>query len=150
MIVCNLIANAYVVFLSLSVICYKTEVNTMAKILNPINDFVFQKIFGALENKDLLIALLNAILGLPSDKLIEDLTVINSAHLHKDSFEDKTGILDVRAKTANSKIVNIEVQLKNQYNMEKRTLFYWSRLFAEQLKKGHYDQYFGFGIFANQ
>ena len=109
----------------------------MAKILNPINDFVFQKIFGTLENKDLLIALLNAILQLPPDKLIEDLTVINSAHLDKDNFEDKTGILDVRAKTANGTIVNVEVQLKNQYNMERRTLFYWSRLFAEQLKKGH-------------
>lgn len=45
--------------------------------------------------------------------------------------------IDVRAKIANSGIVNIEVQLKNQYNMEKRTLFYWSKIFAEQLKKGH-------------
>lgn len=34
----------------------------MAKTLSPKNDFVFQKLFGTEENKDLLIALLNAML----------------------------------------------------------------------------------------
>lgn len=113
------------------------EVNTMPKRLSPINDFVFQKIFGTVENKDLLIALLNAILQLPPNKLIKDLTVISGARLDKDRLEDKTGIVDVRAETSNGTIVNIEVQLANQYNMEKRTLFYWSRLFSGQLEKGH-------------
>lgn len=109
----------------------------MTKKLSPINDFVFQKMFGTPENKDLLIALLNAILQLPTGKLLKDLTVLSGARLDKDSFEDKTGILDVRAETANGTIINIEIQLANQYNMEKRTLFYWSKLFTEQLKKGH-------------
>jgi len=81
----------------------------MVKILNPINDFVFQKMFGTAENKDLLIALLNAILGLPSDKLLKDVTVISGARLDKDLFEDKTGILDVRATSANGTIINVEV-----------------------------------------
>lgn len=109
----------------------------MTKILSPLNDFVFQKMFGSLENKDLLIALLNAILQLPPNKLIKDLTVISGARLDKERFEDKTGILDVRAETANGTIINVEVQLANQYNMEKRTLFYWSKLFSGQLEKGH-------------
>ena len=109
----------------------------MAKTLSPSNDFVFQKLFGTEENKDLLIALLNAILQLPEDKRLTDVTVIGGARLDKDRFEDKTGILDVRATTAKGTIINIEVQLANQYNMEKRTLFYWSRLFAGQLEKGH-------------
>jgi len=113
------------------------EVNAMPKRLSPINDFVFQKIFGTVENKDLLIALLNAILQLPANKLIKDLTVISGARLDKDRLEDKTGIVDVRAETSNGTIINIEVQLANQYNMEKRTLFYWSRLFSGQLEKGH-------------
>ncbi len=109
----------------------------MTKILSPLNDFVFQKMFGIAENKELLIALLNAILQLPPNQLIKDLTVISGARLDKERFEDKTGILDVRAETANGTIVNVEVQLANQYNMEKRTLFYWSRLFSGQLEKGH-------------
>ena len=108
----------------------------MTKKLSPKNDFVFQKLFGTEENKDLLIALLNAILQLPPDKILTDLTVIGGARLDRERYEEKTGILDVRAKTAQGIIINIEVQLANQYNMEKRTLFYWSRLFAGQLEKG--------------
>ncbi len=108
----------------------------MNKRLSPKNDFVFQKIFGTEENKDLLLALLNAILHLPPAKILTDLTVISGARLDRERLEDKTGILDVRAQTSDGSIVNIEVQLANQYNMEKRTLFYWSRLFAGQQEKG--------------
>lgn len=32
--------------------------------------------------------------------------------------------------------IAIEVQLVNQCNMDKRTLFYWSKIFTEQLKAG--------------
>ncbi len=42
----------------------------MIKKLSPKNDFVFQILFGTEENKDLLIALLNAILQLPQDKML--------------------------------------------------------------------------------
>ena len=113
------------------------EVDEMSKMLRPTNDFVFQKLFGTTENKDLLMALLNAILQLPPEKLLKNVTVISGARLDAERLEDKTGILDVRAETNNGTIINIEVQLANQYNMEKRTLFYWSRLFAGQLEKGH-------------
>jgi len=66
---------------------------------NPLNDFVFKKIFGSNENKDLLISLLNAILD-PSDrdKLI-DLEVVEENQLTKDMIYEKTGRLDVKAKT---------------------------------------------------
>ena len=37
---------------------------------NPLNDFVFKKIFGEKENKDLLISLLNSILCLLHNKSI--------------------------------------------------------------------------------
>lgn len=109
----------------------------MVKKLRPINDFIFQKLFGTEENKDLLIALLNAILRLTKNDMLTDVTVIGGARLDKERFEDKTGILDVRATTGDGVIINIEVQLANQHNMDKRTLFYWSRLFADQLKQGH-------------
>ncbi|MBF8983003.1 Rpn family recombination-promoting nuclease/putative transposase, partial [Lutibacter sp. B2] len=56
--------------------------------------------------------------------------------LTREMMEDKTGILDVRAKTENGIQINIEVQLTNQHNMDKRTLFYWGRLFNENIAKG--------------
>ena len=86
----------------------------MTKTLSPKNDFVFQKLFGTEENKDLLIALLNAILELPPDKMLADLTVIGGARLDRERLEDKTGILDVRATTNKGTIINIEVQILSE------------------------------------
>ncbi|HEY9061628.1 MAG TPA: Rpn family recombination-promoting nuclease/putative transposase [Pseudobacteroides sp.] len=44
--------------------------------------------------------------------------------------------MDIRAKTADNTQLNIEVQLTNQYNMDKRTMFFWEKLFLEGIKKG--------------
>lgn len=40
----------------------------------------------------------------------------------------KTGRLDIRAKTADGMQIEIKVQINNQKNMDKRTLFYWGKL----------------------
>ncbi|NMA63168.1 MAG: Rpn family recombination-promoting nuclease/putative transposase [Syntrophomonadaceae bacterium] len=45
---------------------------------------------------------------------------------------------DIRAVTAAREQINIEAQLANQYNMEKRTLLYWSRMYTGQLQS-EYD-----------
>lgn len=49
---------------------------------------------------------------------------------------DKTGIIDMRARTAKGENVDIEVQLTNQGNMDKRTLFYWGKMYLENIKQG--------------
>jgi predicted transposase/invertase (TIGR01784 family) len=49
---------------------------------------------------------------------------------------DKTAILDVRARTAAGEQVNIEVQLRNLGNMDRRSLFYWSLEFSRGLEAG--------------
>lgn len=49
---------------------------------------------------------------------------------------DKQSIFDVYAKTAEGKMIDIEMQLFNKYNIEKRTLFYWSKRYASQLQQG--------------
>ena len=108
----------------------------MKKRLKAKNDFIFQRIFGRQENKDILLSLLNAILNLKGDDRLDDIEIVENTKLEKDRIEDKQGILDVRAKTVSGVQINIEIQLINQYNMDKRTLFYWSKLFAEQLNAG--------------
>lgn len=100
------------------------------------NDFIFQKIFGQNEHKEILISFLNAVLELEGEKKLKDVQIIENTKLKKESIGDKLGILDIRAKSTSGEQFNIEVQLVNQYNMEKRTLFYWSKLFTEQLKEG--------------
>ena len=49
--------------------------------------------------------------------------------------DDKTGRLDIKATINNNKIVNIEIQLQNEHNMEKRSEYYASRLITDQFHK---------------
>mgnify|MGYP001259587698 CR=1 FL=1 len=83
-----------------------------------------------------MISLLNAILNLDGENKLDELEILDNTRLEKDRIEDKQGILDVRALTIGGVQINIEIQLVNQYNMDKRTLFYWSKLFTEQLNPG--------------
>ena len=46
--------------------------------------------------------------------------------------DGKTGRLDIKATINNNKIVNIEIQLQDEHNMEKRSEYYASRLIVDQ------------------
>lgn len=104
--------------------------------LNPLNDYIFKRIMGEEESKDNLIAFLNAVLDADDRKKLVDLEIVDNKELTKEMISDKSGRLDVRAKTADGMQLDIEVQLTNQHNMEKRTMFYWGKLFLEGIKKG--------------
>ncbi|MGB8957322.1 MAG: Rpn family recombination-promoting nuclease/putative transposase [Tumebacillaceae bacterium] len=45
-------------------------------------------------------------------------------------------MLDILAKTRKNVHINIEIQLSNQSNIKKRTLYYWSRVYSRQINKG--------------
>jgi predicted transposase/invertase (TIGR01784 family) len=64
------------------------------------------------------------------------LEIINNKELTGEMISDKTSRLDVWAKTADGMQLNIEVQLTNQHNMDKRTIFYWGKLFLDGIKQG--------------
>ena len=102
----------------------------MKGLLDPKMDFVFKNIFGSEKNPKILISFLNATLK-PKD-LITSVEIKNT-DINKNYIEDKFSRLDVKAKTSNDEIINIEIQLKNEYNMIKRSLYYWSKLYSEQL-----------------
>lgn len=105
----------------------------MKGLLDPKMDFVFKNIFGSEKNPKILISFLNATLK-PKD-LITSVEIKNT-DINKDYVEDKFSRLDVKATTSNNEIINIEIQLKNEYNMIKRSLYYWSKLYSEQLNEG--------------
>ncbi|GGF67052.1 hypothetical protein GCM10010912_10030 [Paenibacillus albidus] len=54
---------------------------------------------------------------------LTEITLMNP-YTDKDAPVEKQSILDIKAKTSEGKRINIEMQLFNPYNMEKRTLFY--------------------------
>ena len=107
-------------------------------LLNPKIDFVFKKIFGSEEHPEILISFLNAVLK-PKKPIVS--VEIKNSDLEKEYIEDKFYRLDVKALTSNKEIINIEIQLKNEYNMIQRSLYYWSKLYEEQLSEGdRYDK----------
>ncbi len=107
----------------------------MSKLLSPKIDFIFKQIFGAEDNLDVLISFLNAVFEDAGQPLIASATLLNP-FLDKDALSDKMSVLDVKARTESGMLVDIEIQLRDQHNMEKRTLFYWAKLFQGQLPEG--------------
>ena len=98
----------------------------------------YKKIFGSEEHPEILISFLNAVLK-PKKPIVS--VEIKNSDLEKEYIEDKFSRLDVKALTSNKEIINIEIQLKNEYNMIQRSLYYWSKLYEEQLSEGdRYDK----------
>ena len=100
--------------------------------LKVTNDFVFKKIFGKQENEEILKDLLIGILKIPINKV----EIIKDINLEKLKEENKTRILDIQATIDGDKKINIEMQVKNEYNIKERTLYYWSGMYYNELKKG--------------
>ena len=104
--------------------------------LKPLNDFIFKKLFGEKGDEPVLIAFLNAVLQKTRKEEIKEIVIKDNKELTKELINDKTGRIDVRATTVKGEEIDIEVQIKDQNNMDKRTLFYWSKLYLEGIKKG--------------
>jgi predicted transposase/invertase (TIGR01784 family) len=101
--------------------------------LNPRIDIAFKKIFGVEENKDLLISLINSIVD-PKDHVVE-ITLLNP--YNPQNFKnDKLSILDIKAKGQDGKHFNIEMQITDEGDYSKRALYYWAKMYAEQIGTG--------------
>ncbi len=103
-------------------------------ILNPMLDFVFKALFGKEDktSKKLLIAFLNDVLAKENQEPIVDVAHINPFN-YKEFEKDKLSVLDIKAKTEKDEIINIEVQVQNEDNYRKRSLYYWSKSYGETI-----------------
>ncbi len=98
-------------------------------------DFAFKQLFCTNGNEDILVAFLNAILKDSLESPIVSLQ-LEDPHLHREYEEDKLSILDISATLNTGTKVNVEIQLNNNHDMIKRSLYYWGRLYTSQLQKG--------------
>ena len=99
-------------------------------LLDPKVDFVFKNIFGSEKHPEILISFLNAIIK-PQVPITS--VEIKGTEMTKQFIDDKYSRLDVKATTSNNEIINIEIQLKDEYNMIKRSLYYLSKMYEEQI-----------------
>ena len=105
----------------------------ISKLLDPKNDYVFKRIFGHTGNEEITKGLLQSIIPDKIDKIELDSNPITE----KDLLDDKVGILDIKAKLNDGNVnCDIEMQVVDQKDIEKRILFYWSKLYIQTLKVG--------------
>lgn len=98
-------------------------------------DFAFKQLFGTNGSEDILIAFLNAMLQESLESPIASLQ-LEDPHLHREHANDKLSILDISATLGTGTKVNVEIQLNNNHDMMKRSLYYWGKLYTSQLQKG--------------
>ena len=93
------------------------------------DDIMFKAFFSKKGNEKFLKDFLNAILG----KEVKIKRVIHDLRLEQLAREQKYGVLDLDVELECGEIINIEMQMNDHNNMEKRTTFYASKKITEQL-----------------
>lgn len=103
--------------------------------LNRLNDYFFKRLMGDDKRSDLTLRFLNLILNRTEENAFKKVEFLNPEYnpLTKDG---KLAILDIKASVDDKTFVNIELQVSRQNYMPKRSMFYISRMFSEQMVKG--------------
>ena len=91
------------------------------------HDYVFKRVFAKEGNEDLLKDLLESILEIK----IKKVKVLNP-ELVVDTKKGKRGILDLKVEVNGDILVDLEMQNKNEQNMNERSAFYISRMYSIQ------------------
>ncbi|WP_240377290.1 Rpn family recombination-promoting nuclease/putative transposase [Bacillus piscicola] len=77
---------------------------------------------------------MNAILKQSGHEEIQDISFQNT-EFSGEYEEDKRSRLDILAMTNTGEWINIEIQFTNQYNMVKRSIYYWSTVYRAPMKR---------------
>ncbi len=100
-------------------------------IMLPTVDFCFKEL---MQNPKVRKGFISALLNLSPEE-VED-TVLLPTLLSRDSADDKLGIMDVRVLLKNGTQMNMEMQVKYFEYWDERALFYLSKMFDSQIRKG--------------
>ena len=95
------------------------------------NDLVFKAFFSKKGNEKYLKSFLESLLKIE----IDEIEIIGEATLLQMTKDAKLGRIDIKATINKREIVNIEIQLKDKNNMEKRSIFYGAKLITDNFGK---------------
>lgn len=101
--------------------------------VTPKLDLVFKKIFGNVKNTDILADFLATVLGIGVDE-ITSIEIIDNEMI-PETLSSKFSRLDLKLTLNGKTSVNIEIQVLNYSNYKERTLFYWAKIYTEELQK---------------
>ena len=109
----------------------------LPEIVKPKLDIIFKRIFGDKRNKNIIIRFLADILEIPHNSIKE--IYIENGELIPEYSEEKFSRLDIKLELkdvndSENQIINIEMQVNSEPAFKERTLFYWSKMYSEELK----------------
>lgn len=102
------------------------------ELLSLKNDVVFQHLFGEQGNEEITKDFLESI----TKRKIKSVDLSKNIVLRRENVDSKLGIVDVLVEDENGTQYDIEMQMAYDENIEKRLMYYWSRLYYRQIKKG--------------
>ncbi len=107
----------------------------LGKYLNPQNDIAFKRLFGTEKNKDILISLLNEVLGNQLESPIKDVSYLPAVQ-PPEIISKKTSIVDVLCMDELGVQYIIEMQVADKDDFTSRAQYYASKTFISQMNVG--------------
>ena len=104
--------------------------------IDPKIDCVFKALLGSVENRNLLVHFLNAILTSDLTAPITEAEILNPYN-DKEFLDDKLSVVDVKAKDRDGRLYQIEIQLLTYRNLPERMVYTWCDIISQQLQSGN-------------
>lgn len=95
------------------------------------SDYVFGEFFSRKGNEDLLKDFLTSIM----DVKIDTIQVIKEANLGKITRENKFGVIDLKVTLNDGIVIDVELQVDDNHDWEKRVTYYLGKLIAIDLQE---------------
>ncbi len=95
------------------------------------SDYVFGEFFSRKGNEDLLKDFLTSIM----DVKIDTIQVIKEANLGKITRENKFGVIDLKVTLNDGIVIDVELQVDDNHDWEKRVTYYLGKLIAIDLEE---------------
>lgn len=116
-------------------IIYLMEVRNIKVSLTPRSDTIFKAIFGDQRNVNILARFLRAVFEQSPIKIEFSELKIADTNLIADNKDERNSAVDVLAITDKGEKIDIEIQINDHNDIQKRTVFYASRMTTNQVTK---------------
>ena len=104
--------------------------------IDPKVDYAFKHLFGREATRPILVHVLDSVLNPASGQEIRDIELLNPFN-PKEALDDKLSIVDIKARDQAGRQFNVEMQMLASPYYDKRILYYWAKLYQQQLHEGH-------------
>ena len=95
------------------------------------SDIVFKRVFSREGNEKMLKDLLEAILEIKIQKV-----VVKNPEFPRNLTDSKAGVLDLKVEIDKDTICDVEMQVKNEGNIDKRSIYYLAKMLSDEIRKG--------------